>query len=236
MNEVTVRRIPERLMPDERNQFVQTNIQGEEWADYDSWGIEQACKLITLGYPVWLEGMAEEVKGWPLDCEGRDRFNTMTLVYYRALRIAKSTVHAGMIKEHDTPANWIKWAKNKGYSVAHLMPADAHAAKVEALPVEQADTDHDKILAALFDPLPVEALEKMFPAGGKWVAWADKAASNGLQDARVARAKFNPYKAGLWFVRKGAKDWDDARLYRTLTNNLPARSRDKEHLLTGGID
>ena len=119
-------------MPDERNQFVQTNIQGEEWADYDSCGIEQACKLITLGYPVWLEGMAEEVKGWPLDCEGRDRFNTMTLVYNRALRIAKSSVHAGTIKEHDTPANWIKWAKSKGYSVAHLMPADAKGAKVKA--------------------------------------------------------------------------------------------------------
>lgn len=27
--------------------------------------------------------------------------------------------------------------------------------------------DHDKKLAALFDPLPVEALEKMFPANNR---------------------------------------------------------------------
>lgn len=132
MNKVTVRTIPERLMPDERNQFVQTDIQGEEWADYDSWGIEQACKLITLGYPVHLEGMAEEVKGWPQVCDGRDRFDSMVMVYGRALRIAKSSVQAGTIKEHDTPANWIKWAEGKGYSVAHLMPADAVAGNGKA--------------------------------------------------------------------------------------------------------
>ena len=48
----------------------------------------------------------------------------MVYVYERALGIAASPVKAGTIKEHDTPANWIAWAKSKGYSVAHLMPAD----------------------------------------------------------------------------------------------------------------
>jgi hypothetical protein len=48
------------------------------------------------------------------------------------MTIAKSSVNAGTIKVHDTPANWIKWAKSKGYSVAHLMSADANGAKVKA--------------------------------------------------------------------------------------------------------
>lgn len=95
---------------------------------------------------------------------------------------------------------------------------------------------YDEKLAALFDLVPVEALEKMFPADSKWKSWADKAASNGLIDARTARARFNPYKAGKWFVSRGAVGWDDARLNRTLAKNLPARSRDEAHLLTGGID
>lgn len=98
------------------------------------------------------------------------------------------------------------------------------------------DVDHDKTLAALFDPVPVEALEKMFPSSGKWESWADKAKANGLIDARDGPAKFNPYKAGVWFHTRGAAGWDIARLYRVLENNLPARSRDSVHLLTRGID
>lgn len=158
MNTVTTRTIPERLMPDKHYQFLihkpydlvfnpdkplpadlfnpapgdLVPPELDQWFLYDSWGIEQACKLITLGYPVWFERHAEEMEGWPQDCEGRDRFSTMWFVYDRALSIAESSVKAGTIKEHDTPANWIKWAKGKGYSVAHLMPADAPAAKVKA--------------------------------------------------------------------------------------------------------
>lgn len=91
-------------------------------------------------------------------------------------------------------------------------------------------------LAALFDPVPVEFLEKMFPSDGKWKQWADKAKATGLICARKARAKFNPYQAGVWFIRKGMEGWDEARLYRTLANNLPARSRASKHLLTGDVD
>jgi hypothetical protein len=103
------------------------------------------------------------------------------------------------------------------------------------------DDDPDEALAALFDPLPVEALAKMFftkndCAIEQWKKWADKASANRLKDARQGRAMFNPYKAGKWFVRKGAEGWDDARLYRTLKNNLPARSRDDAYLITGELD
>ena len=118
--------IPAHLMPDEREQFLQWDtIADAEWAIYDSWGIEFACKLITLGYPVDLKRMAEEVKGWPADAWGRDNFYSMVSVYSRALNIANSSVKAGTIKDPDTPAKWIEWAKGKGYSVAHL----THAAK-----------------------------------------------------------------------------------------------------------
>jgi hypothetical protein len=131
---------------------------------------------------------------------------------------------------------------------AENAPQATPAANAETVPVtspsgddveEQAsvadDPDHDETLAALFNPVPVEALEKMFPAGGKWKSWAEKAASNGLIKSRPKRGMFNPYKAGVWFIRKGAVGWDDDRLYRTLANNLPARSLDNKHLLTGGI-
>lgn len=94
----------------------------------------------------------------------------------------------------------------------------------------------DKI-AALFDPVPAETLESLFPAKGKWKGWVDHAHENGLAEAaRVSRGKFNPYKAALWFLGKGVANWNLARCYRVLANNLPARSRDSKHLLMGELD
>lgn len=117
--------------------------------------------------------------------------------------------------------------------VAKVAPAIAENAPVAD--TVEADTP-DETLADLFDPVTVGALEKMFPADKKWVKWAGRAARNGLKDSRVARAKFNPYKAGNWFLAKGVTGWDIARLNRTLANNLPARSKDDAYRLTKGID
>jgi hypothetical protein len=139
------------------------------------------------------------------------------------------------------------WLKEKYPMIDFKFPKPgAPAGKVEAVPVttpsgddveEQAPDDHDETLAALFEPLPVEALAKMFMIDlAQWKKWQDKAKAKGLIKAREGRAKFNPYKAGVWLVSKGEQGWDVARLYRTLANNLPARSHDKKDLLTGGID
>lgn len=124
------------------------------------------------------------------------------------------------------------------YSLLPVVAAGAPAAQVEAgTSPSDDDVDHNETLAALFDPLPVEALAKMFMIDlAQWKKWQDKAKANGLSDARQGTALFNPYKAGVWLVRKGVQNWDDAHLYRTLAKNLPARSLDDKHLLTGGID
>lgn len=42
--------MPDRLMPDDRQQFVQVTLSADDqWLAYDSRGIELASKLITLG-------------------------------------------------------------------------------------------------------------------------------------------------------------------------------------------
>ncbi len=84
-------------------------------------------------------------------------------------------------------------------------------------------------IAALFDPVSVETLAQMFPVDkhdnlAQWQRWTERASRNRLNAARVERAKFNPYKAGMWLVDKGAKGWDVARIKRVLIKNLPARS------------
>ena len=134
--------------------------------------------------------------------------------------------------------------QGKGSGKGQGQPSDPQQAPGEPEPqsaasITKAEIDENAFeekLAALFDPVPVEFLEKMFPSDGKWKQWADKAKATGLICARKARAKFNPYQAGVWFIRKGMEGWDEARLYRTLANNLPARSRASKHLLTGDVD
>lgn len=97
--------------------------------------------------------------------------------------------------------------------------------------------DTDEQLAKLFDPVGKSQLEKMFPAGGKWDVWTGKAKANGLYKAREGRAKFNPYRAARWWLDKqDPPGWDLARCSRVLSNNLPARSLDSKHQLTGELD
>ena len=154
------------------------------------------------------------------------------------------------------PVDFVEWCESKKIDAtwlseiktAPVKQSDTPAPKVEAVPVpnpsgdteeEQADSgvSPDETLAALFDPVTVEVLEKTFPAGGKWKSWAERANRNGLKDAaKVGRGLFNPYKAAVWFINQGVNDWNLARCNRALGNNLPARSSDLKCKLTGDID
>lgn len=97
--------------------------------------------------------------------------------------------------------------------------------------------DDDGELAGLFDPVRVASLEALFPDGGKWARHAERAARNGLIAARVERGKFNPYRAARWWMETQAPaGWKWERCARVLANNLPTRSRDCGHLLTGDFD
>lgn len=128
----------------------------------------------------------------------------------------------------------IEFARNNGWELPPQLSNEI-TQKVE-LATDTTPTD-DASLAALFDPVPVNALEKTFPANGQWTAWAERAKRNGLKDAaKEDRGLFNPYKAAMWFVKQGINGWDLARCYRVLGNNLPARSLDSKHLFTDNPD
>jgi hypothetical protein len=99
---------------------------------------------------------------------------------------------------------------------------------------KQPDTHADT--AALFDPVKVVTLEALFPDGGKWANYAARATRNGLLVAKIGRGTFNPYRAALWWIERGHTDWKPERCLRVLANNLPVRSRDSKHLLTGEFD
>ncbi len=113
------------------------------------------------------------------------------------------------------------------------VPTEPEQAKNET---QEGITPEDE-LAALFEPVSVAALEKMFPDNGRWRNHAERAARNGLSVAREDRGKFNPYLAAIWWLnKKKPSGWDLARVHRTLANNLPARSLDSKHFLIGEIE
>lgn len=122
-----------------------------------------------------------------------------------------------------------------------LQAAGAHPTQAPAAattPPEAAPAgDDDDELAGLFDPVRVATLEALFPDCGKWEKYAERAARNGLIAARVGRGKFNPYRAARWWMETQAPaGWKWERCARVLANNLPPRSRDCGHLLTGDFD
>lgn len=120
----------------------------------------------------------------------------------------------------------------KALHQGHDLPTDSAGAPE----VAPKSGDYDAELAALFDPVKVATLKAMFP-DEKWGRYADKAPRNGLKVARVGHGIFNPYLAARWWLHKQAPDgWRWERCVRTLANNLPARSRDSKHLLTGDFD
>lgn len=110
--------------------------------------------------------------------------------------------------------------------------ADATDAADEISP-----TGDNEELAALFDPVKFAQLETMFPCNGKWKSYAERAARNGLKTAaKEGRGLFNPYRAALWWLTTGPSSWSWEKCLRKLANNLPDRSRDSKHLLTGEFD
>ena len=104
---------------DEREHF-------EPWIDLDSWSTELAVKLIVLGTAIksmdsWREGLPplpedfETATPWQWE-----EYWSMNEAYQYGLEAFRSAVAIGIVQASDTPANWIKYAINKGYETAHI--------------------------------------------------------------------------------------------------------------------
>lgn len=95
--------------------------------------------------------------------------------------------------------------------------------------------------AQRFDPVPIAAMAKMFPAAHdpesslrKWRQWSEHAKENGLVAAKVGHGVLNPYRGAKWFLfNRRPPGWDWARCLRVLGKNLPERSAEWRDWLTG---
>ncbi len=128
-----------RLDHDENFQMVSPFEVDSIWHLTDSWGIDLACRLILLGYNEDIKrSISYGFEHCPEGSTGRDRAHALITIADRFMTLAKSTIALGnTLKNSDTPANWVAWAKCKGYSVAHLMPTET---KVKAVLKEKSLT------------------------------------------------------------------------------------------------
>lgn len=232
-----------RLLPDANHQYLMgTPDDLGPWSMADTWDSDTACQLITLGCKLDMSKKRLAAK-YPVVAPEFDSVMARSIcdVYDRAMVLAMASINGGNLNEHDTPENWLKWGASKGYSVSHLhagqTAARGHAPSYDApppaAPTNNRDPSHmsseEDDLSVYFDGVGTEQLETMFPSEGKWASWANHAGENGLAETRTAPGKFNPYKAGRWWMdRKRPRAWDEARFLRVLGKNLPRRSVDKK--------
>lgn len=157
-------RLRERV--DDRRQFLM-HVPLElldPWISYDSWRAELAIKLITIGYDLDINAYWDEAKDWPHGSTGLDSAFAYVDVYQRGMSIAQSSVEAGLLKNPDTPAKWLAWAKRKGYDVAHLEPRQTEPATVNATPAPVMESDS----ANLESELPHWKMQVQSAAADHW--------------------------------------------------------------------
>ena len=154
------------------------------------------------------------------------------------------------------PADFVAWCKTKGINTDWLRDIEAaampqpesapegiafNAPKEQNLREDEQTEQEQEVypveagFAELFPPVAHTALESMFPAGGKWASWAERASRNDLKLARRERGLFNPYLASQWWLtRKKPKGWDSEKCLRVLVRNFPNETQDHHDLLYPG--
>jgi len=136
----------------------------------------------------------------------------------------------------DLPPELVGLVKDK--SNIYSAQTEARTAPVSVTTTEKSA---DEELASLFDGVRKQQLAAMFNTQQDatsdldlWTGYIRQANKNELENARTSHGKYNPYKAGLWWLdKKKPKGWTLERLNKRLAKNLPERSKGNESRLTG---
>ena len=187
-----------RIWHDDNYQMVTFTSASDVELKMDSWDANLACNMIVFGDDIDNTLSIEYgLTQCPHGTHGNDRARHSLTVTNRFLKLANSAIAIGRLKEHDTPANWMTWAKTKGYSVAHLNPA----IQIEALQLAIQDCPDD--CPSLRDSYR-ERLEQ-------WQAIADTPPqAEAVPDAGKIKKKSNDERrhkiAVDWYADKGKPD------------------------------
>lgn len=208
-----------------------TNMSGEQWP------LTRLLEVMLMPY-IWID-YADDA---PAELfQGRKEGFRAPIIFAGDVQRVQHTRAVGLTMTRRPDGKIVAFSKIIEFDLSDLRfsredveRVAAHLKGVEATD-KQASAGIE--FAGLFDAVSVAALETMFPDGGQWAKYAERADRNGLKASREGRAKFNPYRAAeWWWSRKNPEGWTWERCLRKLANNLPDRSRDSKHLITGDFD
>lgn len=89
----------------------------------DLWSLKEAVYLIATGDDNTTgnsEVHLQQLWQLPEGIDWNDALEKARDAKQRLLRLAKTAITAGILNDPDRPANWLKWAKSKGYDIRHI--------------------------------------------------------------------------------------------------------------------
>ncbi|MCX7091898.1 MAG: hypothetical protein NTY50_00385 [Methylobacter sp.] len=123
-----------RIWHDDNYQMVTFTSASDVELRMASWDMALACNMIVFGDGMDRMSLIEYgLTECPHGTTGNDRAHHSLTCMNRFSKLARAAIAIGILKEHNTPANWIKWAesKNYNYNTDHLNPA----IQIEALQI-----------------------------------------------------------------------------------------------------
>lgn len=113
-----------RIWHDDNYQMVTFTSPCDVELKMDSWDMAFACNMIVFGDGMDRMSLIEYgLTQCPHGTHGNDRAHHSLTCINRFSTLTGAAIAIGILKEHNTPANWIKWAKGKNYNTDHLNPA-----------------------------------------------------------------------------------------------------------------
>jgi len=173
------------------------------------------------------------VDGKVVNEEGRKfkrRLDLLTSHFFDNDNLKISYTSANNSKSKIYLDSFVEWALNTAHwdipkelgilVVAENLPKETEREEIHTL----FDPEKKGVVILLFDRVKPEEWKKHF----------NQAARNELSNAREGIGLYNLAKVGDWLVKRGI--YTRQHLDGKLANNLPPRSKDKKHLITGDID
>jgi len=231
----------------------------DRWPSKPCWHINEICYLAQGLDPDCMPGGIEfdeesaEVRPAPINYEA-------VVIAAEFLDLIKRAIESGELEpaksggKYFKPHDVVDYLNQKNVSLPRgvvlphelLIAKPGFAEETEAIGGSIAQPSHEHVeqeVYDLFDPLPKDGIENIFILSAdrlenkeQWSKWIFRAARNGLKQARTdcQPYQYNPAKVADWLVNNGKLD--RARANRLLVKNLPPRSRDEKHLITGELE
>ncbi len=183
----------------------------------DLWGLEEAIERITHRGSLDLISIMND-PNWVIMATSTHTFSSRVGALERAKGLARLSVSLGEIQDSDTPANWIRWAKQKGYDTSHLQKYIDFRSLLQKMP----STEIGRVVITV--ACEIEQESGSVPTAKDVMAKLKDYAQSGEKHSDVLRQGPNGYRGNgvYWITGKfEEKEFSLEACQKTLMRYLP---------------